>query len=94
MKKLAFVHVKPELERRYEKSSILRELRFSIGKVLRVRKDLKDTPLYEGKLEKQKTCRICSPKKKKRKTIFQCYLCGDPICLQCCKTVCSKCMEN
>lgn len=65
MKKLAFELVKPELERRYENTCILREIRYSIGRVLGVTKSLKDTPIYEGKLEKQKTCRICPPKKKK-----------------------------
>jgi len=93
MKRLAFELVIPELERRYENTCILREIRFSIGRVLGVSKNLKETPIYEGKLEKQKTCRICPPKKK-IKTTFQCYLCGDPICLQCSKTVCSKCMGS
>lgn len=65
MKRLAFELVKPELERRYENTCILQEIRFSIGRVLGVSKNLKETPIYEGKLEKKKLAVYAHLKKKK-----------------------------
>lgn len=93
LKSLAFELVSPELERRYENTCISREIRSGIGRVLGKSKNLKDTPVYEDKLESRKTCRICPPKKK-RKTIYQCKLCGDPICLECSRKICSNCFGN
>ncbi|XP_015376737.1 PREDICTED: uncharacterized protein LOC107171020 [Diuraphis noxia] len=93
LKSLAFELVSPELERRFENTRISREIRSGIGRVLGKSKHLKDTPVYEDKLESRKTCRICPPRKK-RKTIYQCKLCGDPICLECSRKICSNCFGN
>ncbi|CAI6375449.1 unnamed protein product [Macrosiphum euphorbiae] len=93
LKSLAFELVSPELETRFENTCISREIRSGIGRVLGKSKNLKDTPVYEDKLESRKTCRICPPKKK-RKTIYQCKLCGDPICLECSRKICSNCFGN
>lgn len=93
MKTLAFELVRPELKRRFDNTCISREIRSGIGKVLGISKNLKETPLYEDKLETRKTCHTCPPKKK-RKTIYQCKLCGDPICLECSKKICSNCFGN
>ncbi|XP_016658230.1 uncharacterized protein LOC107883176 [Acyrthosiphon pisum] len=93
LKSLAFELVSPELERRFKNTCISREIRSGIGRVLGKSKNLKDTPVYEDKLESRKTCRICPPKKK-RNTIYQCKLCGDPICLECSRKICSNCFGN
>lgn len=56
LKSLAFELVSPELESRFENTCISREIRSGIGSVLSKSKNLKDTPVYENKLESRKTC--------------------------------------
>lgn len=94
LKTLAFELVRPELERRFDNTCISREIRSSIGRVLGKSEYLKDTPLYEDKLETRKTCRTCPPKKKRKTIYYQCKLCGDAICLECSGKICSNCFGN
>lgn len=93
MKTLAFELVRLELKRRFDNTSISRDIRSGMERVLGKSKNLKETPLYEDKLESQIICHTCPPKKK-RKTIYQCKLCGDPICIECSRKICSNCFGN
>lgn len=81
MKKLAHSLVVPEMERRLQNKRINKEIKSNIRRVLNIRKDLSSTPLHDHLLNPRKTCYLCPPKKK-RKTSYPCYLCGQPICLE------------
>lgn len=47
MKKLTFELIKPELKQRYENNCIVRELKFSVGRILGVNRNLKATDKLE-----------------------------------------------
>lgn len=91
MKKLAHSLVVPEMERRLQNKRINKEIKSNIRRVLNIRKDLSSTPLHDHLLNPRKTCYLCPPKKK-RKTSYPCYLCGQPICLECSRKVCKECI--
>lgn len=90
MKSLATALVRPHMQNRLKKS-IPKELSFTIRRILKL-------PLHEDQaqpattLEKRKTCVFC-PAKLKRQTRYPCQKCGVPICLECARKVCARCLE-
>lgn len=71
MKKLVHSLVVPEMERRLQNKRIHKEIKSKIRRVLNIRKDLSSTPLHDHLLNPRKTC----------------YLYGQPICLECSKSL-------
>uniref|UniRef100_A0A1B6MC64 PiggyBac transposable element-derived protein domain-containing protein n=1 Tax=Graphocephala atropunctata TaxID=36148 RepID=A0A1B6MC64_9HEMI len=90
MKQLAAALVHQHMLDRLQRA-IPRELSFSIRRILKL-------PLQEEEhqpvqtLEKRKTCAFCPPRLK-RQTRYPCQKCGVPICLECARKVCVRCIE-
>lgn len=90
LKDLAFRLVTPELTRRGQNVHLTREVRSSISRILGV-KEIREEPVLEGrKMAKRLTCRTCSSKK--RKTAYGCVMCNNPVCLQCSREICKRCL--
>lgn len=89
LKTLADELVRPHLERRASNPRILRELRFSIRRILNLPEEHPE-PVGTERLEKRKTCYTC-PSRLKRKTFHLCYMCTRPICVECSTKICSNC---
>ncbi|XP_022204262.2 piggyBac transposable element-derived protein 4-like [Nilaparvata lugens] len=92
IKDLAASLVQPHMRRRLNKGRLDKDLKFSIRRILGLRDEL-EPGQHPDVLERKKTCSFCPPKKK-RQTRFPCIKCGVPICLECTKKVCVRCIAS
>ncbi|XP_069670943.1 piggyBac transposable element-derived protein 4-like isoform X1 [Periplaneta americana] len=91
MKTLARSLISPHMQRRLYAEHLPRELSFSIKRILKI----EDEPQVQQEdfFEKRKTCAFCPPRLK-RKTKYPCSRCGVPICLECSRKICVRCIHK
>jgi hypothetical protein len=88
MKNLGQSLVREHMSRRLRRP-ITKELAMSIRHILKLPEE---QPLPAPVLEKRRTCTFCPPKLK-RQTRYPCQKCGVPICLECARKVCARCLN-
>lgn len=92
LKLLARSLVVPQMQRRYLKKHLPRELRMTINRVLGP--DAPDMVREENEAEGNQTRKLCyiCPSKLKRKTAYKCDTCKKHVCLLCSNPVCKECL--
>lgn len=78
IKKLAAQLVNPHLKRRSENPYIKHEIHLLIRRILNIKEQPAKENMPERKMQKRKTCSLCSYKKQ-RKTAYYCIKCNKPI---------------